>query len=209
MYNHSLNRFNPEKSFCHCTFHEKWKKACVEEDKNETEKYNNVQSLTRSQIQRVYGKRGSTIVRNDRRVVAATNQRVDTAYQREQRYGGFVEFASVCRRQIFGADALWVSPVLDSYVDVNNRCQPSVAVCARQLYPGQLLLTNRNAGHQSWWRQDACSGAARAFIRLLRAPTCGRIHAQRPFVQSLSSPTPSLVTNLDLHLIAQDISHFI
>lgn len=56
--------------------------------------------------------------------------------------------------RFLGADALWVTPALDSYVDANNRCWPSVAVCAEQLYTGQLLLTNRNAGHQSWWRQD-------------------------------------------------------
>ena len=74
-----------------------------------------------------------------------------------------------CRRQIFGADALWVSPAADSYADVNNRCWPSVAVCAGpRPYPRQLLLTNRNAGHQSWRRQDA---AGRAFVRLLREPS--------------------------------------
>lgn len=47
--------------------------------------------------------------------------------------------------------------VADSYVDVDNRCWLSVAVCAGRLCPGQLLLTNRNVGHQSWLWQGTCS----------------------------------------------------
>lgn len=97
-------------------------------------------------------------------------------------------FAPGCPRQIFGTDALWVTP---GGGQLRRRGQSMLAISCSlrgRLCLGQLLLTNRNVGHQSWSWQGTCSGAASPRTARL----CGRI----------------CVPSLQMRLARRDIARF-